>query len=100
MEIILKEHEVEEYLLRSVHECEEIQIRQNDDVATRTEKNKIKCDMVKKERKCHSMIIQRIHDDYLEYVKDKTTPKEVWSILEATFERKGVANRMFENCSH
>lgn len=51
--------------------------------------------MTKKERRCHSMLIQRIHDDYLEYVKDKKTSKEVWSALEATFERKGVANRMY-----
>lgn len=63
--------------------------------AVRAEKVKKIEELSKKENKCHSMIIQRICDDYLEYVKDKETPKGVWSTLTATFERKGVANRMF-----
>ena len=68
MEILLREHEIEDYLLKSVHEYEEFQILENDDETTRIEKNKIKCDV---------------------------TSKEVWSTLQATFERKGVASRMF-----
>jgi hypothetical protein len=95
MEILLREHEIEGFLTKSVDEYDEIRILEDDTEAIRTEKNKTKSDMEKKERKCHSMIIQRIHDDYLEYVKDKNNSKEVWSALKATFERKGVANRMF-----
>lgn len=61
----------------------------------RNEKLKKKHDLEKLENKCHSLIIQRIHDDCLEYVKDKNTPKEIWTALIKTFEKKGAANRMF-----
>lgn len=39
--------------------------------------------------------MQRIGNDYLEYVKDCENPKAAWSSLCGAFERKGVANRMY-----
>lgn len=95
IEVLMKEHDVGSFLTKSVDEHEEIIIAEDDTAAVRAEKNNKKQELTKLENKCHSMIIRRISDDYLEYVKDKATPKEVWSTLKANFERQGVANPMF-----
>lgn len=95
IQILMKEHGVESFVTKSTEEHADIVIGPNDSAEAQAEKNKKKEELTKKENKCHSMIIQRICDEYLEYVKDKATPKEVWSTLIATFERKGMANRMF-----
>lgn len=90
-EILLKEYGIEQFLKKSAAEYVEYVIDGNDTVQVQTQKNKEKAELEKKECKCHSMIIQRIEDDHLEYVKDKCTAKKVWSTLIATFERKGVS---------
>lgn len=95
IEILMKEHDVGSFLTKSVDEYEEIVIAENDTAAVQAEKNKKRHELIKLENKCHSMIIRRIDDDHLEYAKDKATPKQVWSTLNANFERSGVANRMF-----
>lgn len=95
MEILLREHDAENFITKSLDEHEEIIITNLDNQATRQRKIKLKEDLRKKERKCYSLIVQRIANDYLEYVKDKANPKEAWSSLCAAFERKGVSNRMF-----
>lgn len=95
IEILMKEHGVQSFLTKSIDEYPDIIIAQNDSAAVQAEKEKKKEELMGKENKCNSMLIRRISDDYLENVKDKETPKEVWSSLIATFERKGVANRMF-----
>lgn len=83
MKILLREHDAEEFITKSLEEYEEI----IDHLA------KLKEELRKKERKCYSLLVQRIANDYLEYVKDN--PKEAWSSLCTAFERKGVSNRMF-----
>lgn len=95
IETLLREHDVENFITTALDEHEEIIITHLDDAATRRRKIKLKDDLRKKERKCFSLIVQRIGNDYLEYVKDKTNPKEAWQSLCAAFERKGVSNRMF-----
>lgn len=48
----------------------------------------------KNDRKCKSLITQRITDSRLEYVKEKTTAHEMWQALSTSFERKGVASQL------
>lgn len=92
---LLREHDVENFLTTALDEHEDIIINHMDDAATRRRKAKLKDELRKKERKCFSMIVQRIGNDYLEYVKEKASPKEAWESLCNAFERKGVSNRMF-----
>lgn len=47
------------------------------------------------EKKCKSLIIQSIADSHLEYIKDKTTPKEIINTLKFVFERKSISNQLF-----
>lgn len=94
-EVILKEYGINGFLTKTTGEHDEAMEVVGENAAARTDRmNKIEA-LEKKERKCYSMLIQRIGDNYLEYIKDKDTPKEVWSALSKVFERQGVANRMF-----
>lgn len=95
MEILLKEHDTEEFITKSLEEFTEIAVNNLDDTAARERKAKLKEELRKKERKCYSLIVQRVSNDYLEYVMDKPNPKAAWKAMCDAFERKGVSNRMF-----
>lgn len=41
------------------------------------------------------LIIQCVSDEYLEYIKDRTTTFQMWKALENTFQRKGTASQLF-----
>jgi len=94
-EILLKEYGISGFLTKTTGEHDEVMAVAGETAEAQTERMKIKEKLEMKENKCHSMLIQRIGDNYLEYVKDKKNPKEVWSALSEVFERKGVSNRMF-----
>jgi hypothetical protein len=49
----------------------------------------------RKDKKCKSMIIRRIADSHLEYVKDKSSSYAVLGALKSTFERKSVATQLY-----
>lgn len=95
IETLLREHDAEDCIIKSLEEFDEIAINNLDDQATRDGQAKLKEELRKKERKCFSLIVQRIGNDYLESIKDKINPKQAWSSLCNTFERKDVSNRMF-----
>lgn len=97
MATLLKEQGFERFLTKSVNEDEELIEMANDSAEVRAEKlkNKKKENLEKSETKCHLMLFQRINDNYLEYVKYKENPKEVWKVLHDILKRKGVSNRMF-----
>lgn len=42
----------------------------------------------KRNWKCRSQIIQRVADNYLEYVKNCDSAHEIWTLLIETFEQK------------
>lgn len=46
------------------------------------------------EKKCISILVQTIHDNQLEYVKDKVTAKEMFDTLSGIFERKSIASQL------
>lgn len=49
---------------------------------------------LKAQRKSKSILIQKIADSHLEYVKRKETPLKIWQTLVETFERKGVKSQL------
>lgn len=53
--------------------------------------SKIKLD----EKKCKSLIIQKIADSHLEYIKDTVTAKDIFETLENIFERKSISSQLF-----
>lgn len=50
---------------------------------------------IKKDKKCQSLLVDHIHDDQLEYVKDKFTAKEMFDSLRDVFERNSIAGQLW-----
>lgn len=48
----------------------------------------------KSERQCRNIIIQTVHDDQLENIKDKKTAKEMIDSLAKIYERKSIAGQL------
>lgn len=48
----------------------------------------------KNDKKCKSLITQRISDSHLEYVKKKDTAYDMWKALSDSFERTGVSSQL------
>lgn len=48
-----------------------------------------------RDKQCKAMIIRRIADSHLEYIKDKESSFDVVSTLQAIFARKSVSNQLF-----
>lgn len=84
LEVTLDENGLNEYIEQDLEEI--IQFIANADEITKHKKN---------DKKCKSMIVRRIADSHLEYIKDKKTSKEVIDALKATFERKSIASQLF-----
>ncbi|KAG8235932.1 hypothetical protein J437_LFUL015997 [Ladona fulva] len=94
MEIYLDEKEVLEYienplssLLHRHEECE-------DNATTKKRKEEAILKIKRDNKKCKSLIVQRLQDDQLELIKDKPTAYDVWKALEGRFEKRTTANRM------
>ena len=98
IETLLKEHDLLDVVRRKYMKI--VIVNAEDDAKTRAEKERILENLRKKDRKCKSLIIQRVLDSHLEYVKDKETAYEIWVTLSEIFERKGIATSVAENFAH
>lgn len=84
LEVVLDESGLLEYIEKDV----------NDTVQFLTNQENIDLHR-KNDKKCKSIIIRRIADSHLEYVKDKKTSMEVIQALKKTFERKSLASQLY-----
>lgn len=94
MQVLLEEHELLECIGTEAGDVEEFKEQQGDTAQVKQDKKNKLEKWLKKQRKCKSMLISRIHDSMLEYVQDKQTPKMVWDALKQVFERHSIASRM------
>lgn len=92
LQILLEENEVADSLEGMPGSYE---VLQTDKPAVKAEKERNIQIFMKKDRKCKSIITQLIADSHLEYVKDKSSAKEMWCSLKNTFERKGIASQLY-----
>lgn len=67
----------------------------DDSADEKKRKKKLRDDWMAKDRKCKNLLVHRIAEDQLEYVKDKRTAKEAWEALKNAFERVGIAGKLF-----
>ncbi|KXJ62430.1 hypothetical protein RP20_CCG010088 [Aedes albopictus] len=72
----------------------ELQEQPNDRPEEKEAKGKALEKRVKKDRRCKSLLVSRIHDSQLEYIHDKESPKDIWDALHRVFERRSIASRM------
>lgn len=98
MQVLLEEHELLECVEVEIADIDELKELVSDSTDVRAEKKRLREQRKKKDRKCKSLIISRIHDSQLEYVQEKRSPKEVWDALRREFERKSIASRMHLKC--
>lgn len=81
--ILLDEKGLTQYIEKDLH------------VILETEKDQAKRDqLITNEKKCKSILVRCIHDSQLEYVKDKTTAKDMYDVLQSVFERKSIAGQL------
>lgn len=80
--ILLDEKDLRKYLDESLDD-----ILAGTDAASRDE-------VRKQEKACISIIVHSVHESQLEYIKDKTTAKDMFDGLTAVFERKSIAGQL------
>lgn len=68
---------------------------ENDPEILRKEKEDKRKRRKQEDAKCKSVLIHKIADSQLEYVRGKTSPKAIWAVLQHTFEQKGVSGVFF-----
>lgn len=91
---LLDEHELMDCIEQEVAEVEELEIKVEDTAEERQQKTKAVEKRKKKDKRCRSLLISRIHDSQLEYIHDKPTPKAIWIALQRIFERRSIASRL------
>lgn len=91
---LLDEHELMECIERELEQDPALTPVRGDDEARREAKLKALEKRRRRNKKCKSMLIERIHDNQLEHVADCKTPKDIWDKLLKVFERKSAASRM------
>lgn len=47
------------------------------------------------EAKCKSLLVEKIADSQLEYIKGKSTPKAIWATLQNVFAKKGISGQFY-----
>lgn len=94
MQVVLEEHELAECIQAELEEVDEYVVKQEDTNAVKEVKERAAEKRRKKDRRCKSLLISRIHDSQLEYIQDKPTPRAIWLALQRIFERKSIASRL------
>uniref|UniRef100_A0A0A9YN54 Copia protein n=1 Tax=Lygus hesperus TaxID=30085 RepID=A0A0A9YN54_LYGHE len=72
----------------------QVKAEDKDDAAAKKAKEEKRVEWKKRDRKCKSVIVQRLSDSVLECAQDKESAFEIWSTLTSTYARKGMANQL------
>lgn len=95
LEVLLDEKDLLRYVETPLQEIlVQFQITEGDSSEVRAQKEKSKEAAQKSAKRCRGLIIQKIAESHLEYIKDKTSAYDTWETLKQTFERKSVANQI------
>lgn len=97
MMIVLEEHDLLECIEAEIGDMDELKIDPEESEAVKQQKMVAIEKRIKKNKRCKSLIVNRVHDNYLEHLEGKETPKQMWNALEKIFERKSVAKRLHLN---
>jgi hypothetical protein len=65
-----------------------------DSEADKVMKQKGYTEVQRNAKKCKSLIVQKVSESHLEYIKDKATAFEAWETLQTIFERKSITNQI------
>lgn len=94
IEVLMEDKGLLDCLESAIEDEEYAKELPEDSAAVLAEKKK-KLDLrISRDRKCKQLLIHRIGEDQLDYVKDKRTAKEAWDALKNAFERVGIAGKL------
>lgn len=95
MEVILEEKQLLDCISQSADEMPEFVINSSDDATVKDQKQ-TRYDARKiKESRCKSLLIEKICDSQLQYIRGKTSPKAIWKTLENVFAKKGISSQFY-----
>lgn len=94
---LLDEHDLVQCVETEIGDVPEFKVEDGDAAAVVQQKEKARKDRAKKDKKCKTLIVSRIHDDQLEHLQGRDSPKQMWDSLVSVFERKSVAKRLHLN---
>lgn len=94
MEVVLEEHDLLDFLTKEAQERDELVVKPEDNAQEKDRKEKELEKAKKRERKCRSLIVDRIADSQIEFLHEHKTPKAIWDAISGVHDRKSVAKRM------
>lgn len=95
MEIFLREKQLEECIKVAVEDMVEFLPEATDSESEKKDKKAKLALQKQKEARCMSLLVEKIADSQLEYIKGKSNPKMVWTTLENLFARKGTSGQFY-----
>ncbi|XP_058827418.1 zinc finger protein Xfin-like [Topomyia yanbarensis] len=87
---LLEQFDLVECIETEIDDVQEFKIEEADAEVIKQRMEKALAKWQRKDRQCKSMIVCRIHDDQLEPLHGKSTPKQMWDSLVKIFERVSV----------
>uniref|UniRef100_A0A182PUL7 Retrotransposon Copia-like N-terminal domain-containing protein n=1 Tax=Anopheles epiroticus TaxID=199890 RepID=A0A182PUL7_9DIPT len=85
---LLEEHDLRECIEVELANVAALKEVAGDSSEVKSQKQRALEKHKKKDKKCKSMLISRIHDDQLEHLQGRETPKQMWDALTSIYERK------------
>uniref|UniRef100_A0AAG5DN37 CCHC-type domain-containing protein n=1 Tax=Anopheles atroparvus TaxID=41427 RepID=A0AAG5DN37_ANOAO len=95
MEAYLEELGLLHCIEKTLEEEDFYPINDEDTAAVKRQKEEKRGKRKQQDAKCKSILIQKIADSQLEYVRGKTTPRAIWNTLKQTFEKRGVSGVLY-----
>lgn len=80
--------------LLEYHDCQDCIVKELNDLPEKERESK---DTISKYKKAKILLVQSIGDGQLEYVKGKSTAKQMWDGLRDTFRRGGILSKLHLN---
>lgn len=77
--------------------AKKFEIGPDDNANTRKRKEESLAELLKKDKKCKNIIVERIGDEVLEIVKGKKYAFEVWEVLSERFSKTQVSSRIVKS---
>lgn len=91
MESYLEELGLLHCIEKTLEEEDFFPVDEEDSAAVKKEKEDQRTKRKQEDAKCKSILIHKIADSQLEYIRGKSSPRAIWTTLQHTFERKGVS---------
>lgn len=95
METLLEERQLIDCIRTEADEIQEFRVADDDSAQVKAQKETKLAERKLKEAQCKSLLVEKIADSQLEYIKGKSTPKAIWATLQNVFAKKGISGQFY-----